>query len=217
MASNRDFERLRWPTSPSGGDQGEHSLHIPGQGHPIPLALDLVETAERELTETHHRLDDAEHRVGGLLPERVPSLLPPHTVPDASPAAIHPPTAATKIRFGDPRDGSCSWLIRYREQNERDHRISPRGTAKSGCYIRTARPTARIGPVGRPMGDPASGSSVISKSWLLPSPGSREPGMTVARSPGTNPRDVGPLAPPGLVQNCNAVWSPPAQANKAAW
>ena len=51
----------------SGGLQGEHPLHVPGQGDQAPFPFDLVEAAQVELSESHHRLDDAEHRFRRLL------------------------------------------------------------------------------------------------------------------------------------------------------
>ena len=41
----------------------------------------------------------------------------------------------------------------------------PTGTDHSHYNARAALPLNRIGPVGRPIGEPPSGSSVISNSW----------------------------------------------------
>ena len=60
-----------------------------------------------------------------------------------------------------------------------------------------------IGPVGRSMGEPASGSSVSSKSWFASSGGRRSIG-TCTGSPGrTRPSDFGPCHWSALVQNCS--------------
>jgi hypothetical protein len=55
----------------SGGTDGEHPLHIPGHSHEAPLAAHLVEPAERELTESERRFDDAEHRFRSLFAQGV--------------------------------------------------------------------------------------------------------------------------------------------------
>ena len=51
--------------------QGKHPFHVPGQGHQSPLALDVIEPAQQELAESHHRFDDAKHRFRGLLAQSV--------------------------------------------------------------------------------------------------------------------------------------------------
>jgi hypothetical protein len=43
--------------------EGEHPLDIPGHGHQAPLAANLVEPAQQELSEAENRLDDAEDRL----------------------------------------------------------------------------------------------------------------------------------------------------------
>ena len=40
-----------------------HPLDVPGHGDEAPLAADAVEPAQQELAESHHRFDDAEHRL----------------------------------------------------------------------------------------------------------------------------------------------------------
>ena len=59
----------------SAAGESKHALDVPGHGDEGPLAFDLVETAQQELPEAHHRLDDAEHRFGGLLAQAVGSSL----------------------------------------------------------------------------------------------------------------------------------------------
>jgi hypothetical protein len=49
------------PTS-CGQDQGKHAFQVPGQGHEVPLAPDMIEPAEQELAESQHGFDDAEDR-----------------------------------------------------------------------------------------------------------------------------------------------------------
>ena len=44
----------------STGAEGEHPFNNPGHGHEAPLAAHLVEHAERELTESERRFDDAD-------------------------------------------------------------------------------------------------------------------------------------------------------------
>ncbi len=63
---------MNWDAAaPSGLAEGEHPLHVPGQGHQVPLAFHLFEAAQVELSETHDRLDDAEHRFRGLLAQGI--------------------------------------------------------------------------------------------------------------------------------------------------
>src|SRR4051812_26434899 len=54
-----------------GACEGEQPLQIVGHGDQGPLAVDLVETSQQELAEAEHRLDDAEHRFGGVLAQGV--------------------------------------------------------------------------------------------------------------------------------------------------
>src|SRR6185436_1610847 len=51
----------------SGRAQDKHPLQVPGHGHEVPLAANLIESAEQELAESQHGLDDAEHRFRGVL------------------------------------------------------------------------------------------------------------------------------------------------------
>ena len=44
-----------------------HPLDVPGHSNQAPLAADAIEPAQQELSESHHRFDDAEHRLWGLL------------------------------------------------------------------------------------------------------------------------------------------------------
>jgi hypothetical protein len=46
--------------------KGEQALHVPGHGHKTPFAANLVDSAQQELPEAHHRFDDAEYRLGSL-------------------------------------------------------------------------------------------------------------------------------------------------------
>src|ERR1700686_1537180 len=48
-----------------------HPLDVPGHGDEAPLAADAIEPAQQELAESHHRFDDAEHRLRGLLAQTV--------------------------------------------------------------------------------------------------------------------------------------------------
>src|SRR6266852_1958223 len=58
----------------SGGRQGVHPLHVPGHRDEAPLTLDLVKATQEELTEAHHRFDDAEHRFRNLLAQGIELL-----------------------------------------------------------------------------------------------------------------------------------------------
>src|SRR5258707_2692811 len=58
----------------SGGCQGVHPLHVLGHRDEAPLTLDLVKATQEELTEAHHRFDDAEHRFRNLLAQGVELL-----------------------------------------------------------------------------------------------------------------------------------------------
>src|SRR5258708_37121336 len=51
----------------SGGRQGVHPLHVPGHRGEAPLTLDLVKATQEDLTQTHPRFDDADHRFRNLL------------------------------------------------------------------------------------------------------------------------------------------------------
>src|SRR6202158_3883550 len=51
----------------SAAAEHKHSLDVPGHGDEAPLAANLVEAAQQELAESHHRFDDAKHRFRGLL------------------------------------------------------------------------------------------------------------------------------------------------------
>src|SRR6185369_10199238 len=53
------------------GGQREHTLYVPAQVHKLPLALHLLQSAQAELSESHHRLDDPEHRLGRAFTQRV--------------------------------------------------------------------------------------------------------------------------------------------------
>ena len=48
-----------------------HPLDVPGHSNQAPLAADAIEPAQQELAESHHRFDDAEHRLRGLLAQTV--------------------------------------------------------------------------------------------------------------------------------------------------
>src|ERR1700681_697204 len=48
-----------------------HPLDVPGHGDEAPLAADAIEPAQQKLAESHHRFDDAEHRLRGLLAQSV--------------------------------------------------------------------------------------------------------------------------------------------------
>src|SRR3954453_3104227 len=50
-----------------GRDQGKHPLQVPGHGHEVPLAPDLIEPAQQELAESQHGFDNAEHRFRNVL------------------------------------------------------------------------------------------------------------------------------------------------------
>src|ERR1700681_1477910 len=51
-----------------------HPLDVPAHGDEAPLAADAIEPAQQELAESHHRFDDAEHRLRGLLAQTVELL-----------------------------------------------------------------------------------------------------------------------------------------------
>src|SRR5580704_11573132 len=48
-----------------------HPLDVPGHGDKAPLIADAVEPAQQELAESHHRFDDAEHWLRGLLAQTI--------------------------------------------------------------------------------------------------------------------------------------------------
>ena len=58
----------------STGRQRKHPLDVPGHGDEVPLATDVVEPAQQELAESHHRFDDAEYRFRGLLAQTIKLL-----------------------------------------------------------------------------------------------------------------------------------------------
>src|SRR3974377_2015957 len=49
-------------------------LHVRGHRDEAPLTLDLVKATQEELTEAHHRFDDAEHRFRNLLAQGIELL-----------------------------------------------------------------------------------------------------------------------------------------------
>src|ERR1700733_15486608 len=53
-------------TARSAGAERIHPLDVPGHCNEAPLAADIVEPAQQELAESHHRFDDAEHRFRSL-------------------------------------------------------------------------------------------------------------------------------------------------------
>src|SRR6267378_8174600 len=55
----------------SAGAERKHPLHVPGHCNEAPLTADIVEPAQQELTESHHRFDDPEHRFRGLFAQGV--------------------------------------------------------------------------------------------------------------------------------------------------
>lgn len=56
---------------PSTGAQREHAPGIPAHRHEIPFAFDVVEPAQQERAEPHHRVDDAEEGLRRLAAQRV--------------------------------------------------------------------------------------------------------------------------------------------------
>src|SRR5271169_2049999 len=46
--------------------ENEDPLHVPGHGHQAPLAANLVEPAQQELSKAQNRFDDAEDRLRGM-------------------------------------------------------------------------------------------------------------------------------------------------------
>ena len=48
-----------------------HPFDVPGHGDEAPLTADAIEPTQQELAESHHRFDDAEHRLRGLLAQTV--------------------------------------------------------------------------------------------------------------------------------------------------
>src|ERR1700686_725716 len=51
-----------------------HPLDVPSHGDEAPLAADTIEPAQQKLTESHHRFDDAEPRLGRLLAQTIEFL-----------------------------------------------------------------------------------------------------------------------------------------------
>lgn len=51
--------------------ESEHSLDVPAHRHQVPFPFDVPESPQQALSISHHRFDDAEHRFGGLLAQRV--------------------------------------------------------------------------------------------------------------------------------------------------
>ena len=51
----------------SGGAQHMHAFDVPGHRHEAPFALGLGQPTHAHLTPAHHLLDDAKHRLHGLL------------------------------------------------------------------------------------------------------------------------------------------------------
>ena len=58
-------------TMRSAGAEREHPLDVPCHRNEAPLAADVVEPAQQELAESHHRFDDPEHRFRGLFAQGV--------------------------------------------------------------------------------------------------------------------------------------------------
>ena len=74
-------ERIAWMNSPSGTAQCEHPPDVPAHRYQIPLAFDVLEPTQQELAEAHHRFDDPEHRLGGLLAQGVELFASPGLQP----------------------------------------------------------------------------------------------------------------------------------------
>ena len=55
----------------SAGLHRKHSLDVPTHGHQVPFAADVFQASQQTLAITHHEFDDAEHRFGGLLAQRI--------------------------------------------------------------------------------------------------------------------------------------------------
>src|ERR1700726_1348099 len=49
------------------GGEDEHPFHVPSHGHEVPLAPDVIDSTQHELSEAHDRFDDAKHRLWNLL------------------------------------------------------------------------------------------------------------------------------------------------------
>lgn len=50
-----------------------HALEVPRQANQGPFGAHIIEAAQQELTEAHHRFDDSEHRLHGLFAQRIRS------------------------------------------------------------------------------------------------------------------------------------------------
>src|SRR6516225_2595598 len=61
-------------STPLPGAEDEDPLYIPGHGHQAPLAANLVEPAQQELSEDQDRLDDAEYRLRAVFAPSVEFL-----------------------------------------------------------------------------------------------------------------------------------------------
>src|SRR6516165_6654348 len=61
-------------STPLPGAEDEDPLYIPGHGHQAPLAANLVEPAQQELSKAQDRLDDAEYRIRGVFAPSVEFL-----------------------------------------------------------------------------------------------------------------------------------------------
>ena len=71
MSISIDNRRPRDRDATSAGLHREHPLDVPAHGHQIPLALEAFEPSQQALATAHHRFDDAEHRLRGLLAQPV--------------------------------------------------------------------------------------------------------------------------------------------------
>src|SRR5271156_1818412 len=62
---------MRWQNTLSGGREGEQALDIPGHGHEAPLSARVFQSAQRKLTESEDRFDNAEYRLRGLFAQGI--------------------------------------------------------------------------------------------------------------------------------------------------
>jgi hypothetical protein len=111
-----------------------HPFDVPGHGDEAPLAADAIEPAQQELAESHHRFDDAKHRLRGLLAQSVKLF-------DLMPW---------------PREPQCPWAS---EGNPAQQRRRPCASPSANTSVN--RPVAMVGspmPMN-PLTNPASRSA----------------------------------------------------------
>ena len=71
MRIYRQSLESRCRSARSRGLQGKHPLQIPAHRHQAPLAPSVCQSSQLKLSESHHRFDDPEDRLGRLLAQGV--------------------------------------------------------------------------------------------------------------------------------------------------